>query len=88
MSIFKIVMISFFSGAALQLLFRRLPVSIVVPAVVLSLWILFTEFLQPYKGGGASMWPIAVLFIIIYSVVGASCGALPIAAITKTGKLK
>jgi len=88
MGIPALVVFAFFGGAILQFLFRRLPVSIAVPTVALSLWILFTEFLQPYKGGGASMWPIALFFVAAYSAAAASGGALLVAAITKMGKSK
>ena len=88
MDVPTIMVVAFFGGAIIQLLFRCLPVSIVVPAAALSLWILFTEFLQPYKGGGASMWPIALFFVITHSVIGAGGGAQLIAVITKTGKPK
>lgn len=33
-----------------------------VPWLVLLGFILYTEYLTPYEGGGASMWPIAQLF--------------------------
>ena len=88
MDIPTLMMFAFFGGAILQLLFCRLPVSIAVPTVALSLWILFTEFLQPYKGGGASMWPIALFFVITFSAVAASGGALLVAAVTKMRKSK
>ena len=55
MGISTLVMLAFLSGAMLQFFLRRLPVAIVIPSAALSLWILFTELLQPYKGGGASM---------------------------------
>lgn len=83
-----IIVIAFFGGAITQLLFCRLYISILVPTTALSLWILFTEFFQPYKGGGASMWIIALFFVITYSTIGAGGGAQLIAVITKTGKPK
>ena len=53
MGISTLVMLAFLGGAMLQFFLRRLPVAIVIPSAALSLWILFTELLQPYKGGGA-----------------------------------
>lgn len=79
---------AFFDGVILQFLYRRLLVSISVPTIALSLWILFTEFLQPYKGGGASMWPIALFFVAAYSASAAASGALLIVAFNKNGKKK
>ena len=42
----------------------------VVPAFVL-----FAEFVLPYQGGGASMWPIALIFGSIYGAVAGGVGA-------------
>jgi len=50
----------------------------VIPWVGLLAWLLYNEYLVPYQGGGASMWPIAQLFagtvaatvgIVSYSIV-------------------
>lgn len=34
----------------------------VIPWLSLLAWLLYQEYFVPYKGGGASMWPIAQLF--------------------------
>lgn len=88
MGIPALLMLAFLGGAMLQLFLRRLPVAIVIPSAALSLWILFTELLQPYKGGGASMWPIALFFIIIYSAGAATIGAVGALVINKARKSK
>lgn len=88
MGISTLVMLAFLGGAMLQFFLRRLPVAIVIPSAALSLWILFTELLQPYKGGGASMWPIALFFVIAYSAVAATIGAVGALVITKERKSK
>ena len=36
--------------------------SATIPWFGLLLWFLYNEYFVPYKGGGASMWPIAQLF--------------------------
>jgi len=33
-----------------------------VPWTALLIWLLYNEYFVPYRGGGASMWPIAQLF--------------------------
>lgn len=88
MGIPALLMLAFLGGAMLQLFLRRLPVAIVIPSAALSLWILFTELLQPYKGGGASMWPIALFFIIVYSAGAATIGAVGVLVINKARKSK
>lgn len=44
---------------------------------------LFAEFVLPYRGGGASMWPIALIFGGLY---GAIAGAIGIGLVTWLGK--
>lgn len=83
MEVPTLLVCAFLGGVILQLFVRQLPVSVSVPTVALSLWILFTELFQPYKGGGASMWPIALFFVAAYSAAAASAGALFVAAIRK-----
>ena len=34
----------------------------VIPWTGLLAWLLYQEYFVPYKGGGASMWPVAQLF--------------------------
>ncbi|MET0552628.1 MAG: hypothetical protein ABW221_06295 [Vicinamibacteria bacterium] len=49
----------------------------VVPWFGLLGWLLYNEYLVPYQGGGASMWPIAQLFGgTIAAVVGGLVAAL------------
>ncbi len=45
--------------------------SLVVPCAIL-----IEEFLLPYKGGGASMWPIALVFGSLYGAVASAVGIL------------
>lgn len=40
-----------------------------IGCMVVPAFVLFAEFVLPYQGGGASMWPIAL-------VVGGVCGAV------------
>lgn len=40
-------------------------------------WLLYNEYFVPYQGGGASMWPIALIFAgSIAAAVGAAAAAL------------
>ncbi len=41
----------------------------IVPA-----FILFVEFVLPYQGGGASMWPIAIIFGGAYGAASSAVG--------------
>jgi hypothetical protein len=60
-------------GAILRLRdFREIPAWL-LSCVVIPIFILADEFLLPYQGGGASMWPIALAFGSFY---GAMMGGL------------
>ena len=41
----------------------------IVPAFVL-----FVEFILPYQGGGASLWPVALAFGAVYGAVSSAVG--------------
>ena len=42
-----------------------------IPWLGLLVWLLYNEYFVPYRGGGASMWPIAQLFAgTIVAIVG------------------
>jgi len=43
---------------------------------VMPIFVLGSEFLLPYMGGGASMWPIALVFGSFYGVIAGGLGAL------------
>ena len=53
----------------------------VVPAFVL-----FVEFALPYQGGGASMWPIALLFGGAYGAIASGVGVFIAGLIDKGTK--
>jgi hypothetical protein len=62
-------------GAILRLRgFREIP-SWLLSCAVIPIFILADEFLLPYQGGGASMWPIA---LTVGSFYGAMTGGLGI----------
>lgn len=42
--------------------------------VVVPAFVLFAEFVLPHKGGGASMWPIALLFGGLYGAAASGAG--------------
>lgn len=51
------------------------PLSILIPTVGFVGCILFDAYVLPYRGGGASMWPIAVLVGSPVVLIGGLCGA-------------
>lgn len=61
----SIIAISSAIGVASGLVFRRLSVAALLGGAIPWLWmfgyLLYNEYYVPYQGGGASMWPIALL---------------------------
>ncbi len=43
---------------------------------VIPVFVLLSEFILPYMGGGASMWPIALLFGGIYGAISGCLGTI------------
>ncbi len=45
-----------------------------IGCVVVPAFVLFAEFVLPYQGGGASMWPIALIFGGAYGAASSGLG--------------
>ena len=56
----------------------------IVPWLGMLAWLLYNEYLVPYQGGGASMWPVALL---IGGTVAAVVGMLA-ATIAHTARVR
>ncbi len=69
------VLIALAGGIGFVLRYRgwRAGAAILLGAMIVPVAVLFAEFALPYSGGGASMWPVAV-------VVGAAYGGTASAA--------
>ncbi len=67
---------AFFVGLALRSLKWRGWVAWLLSCAVVPAFILFAEFVLPYEGGGASMWPIAMFFGGIYGAIAGGFGVL------------
>jgi len=50
--------------------------SLASASLVMPLFILIAEFILPHKGGGASMWPIALIFGTIYGIIVGGLGVV------------
>ncbi|RJG03456.1 hypothetical protein D3878_19185 [Noviherbaspirillum sedimenti] len=62
---FALIVLSAMAGVACAGILRGrigLVCSGAVPWVGLLGWLLYNEYFVPYRGGGASMWPVAQLF--------------------------
>jgi len=59
-----------------QIIGRRLLLSLLATPVVVSVFVLYPGMTQPARGGGAAMWPIAIVFVAGSAALGASIGTL------------
>ena len=50
--------------------------SLLFGCLVVPVFVLIAEFIFPYSGGGASMWPVALIFGSIYGAVASGAGVL------------
>lgn len=62
MAAYFAILIAFLAGALGYAKTRRKLKSWLASCVVVPVFVLFAEFILPYQGGGASMWPVALMF--------------------------
>jgi hypothetical protein len=72
----NLFLLSLFGGAVVQRLFGRVVVSIFVPIFCYVAWSVYNQFFVPYHGGGASFWPIDIIFAGPVAGVGGFIGSL------------
>jgi hypothetical protein len=76
MGFLVVLVLSFAVAFGLQLAFRRRSLSVAIPVVLFVGFILLDAYVLPYRGGGASMWPVAVMLGTPVVLVGAMLGAI------------
>jgi len=75
-------------GASLRLRhFREIPAWL-LSCTIIPIFILVDEFLLPYQGGGASMWPIALAFGTFYGAMTGGFGVAIASYYLKKNKAK
>lgn len=50
------------AGAIIERRKRAMLIGAAVPWLGMLAWLLYHEYFLPYAGGGASMWPVALIF--------------------------
>lgn len=70
-----IFFISLAGGMLVQLLTRHLPLNTVLGFVSYAAYSIHQEFFMPYTGGGASFWPLDLIFGGASATMGALGGA-------------
>lgn len=70
-----IILLSLVSGSITQLIFRKYAVSAAIPVFGYLMWSAHREFFGPHSGGGASFWPLDIVFAIPVIIVLCFIGA-------------
>ena len=76
MMLFFLLLTPFITGAVIRLRRKKESMAWLVSSLVLPVIILFDEFVLPYRGGGASMWPIALVIGGFYGVISGGLGVV------------
>lgn len=71
------LILTFAAGLVARLQGKSQPLAWLLSSLVIPVFVLFDAFILPYRGGGASMWPIA---LVIGSFVGSLVGGLGVVA--------
>src|SRR5574337_443371 len=70
------ILAAFVVGLLIRLRGKNLFVAWLLSCCVVPALILFAEFLLPYRGGGASLWPVALFFGGLYGAIAGGVGAV------------
>lgn len=79
----QIFLLSFIFGALLHLLIRQPILAGVLAAAAIIGYETFNMLSVSYAGGGASMWPIALFFVVAFTSAGAALGVFAVAVFRK-----
>jgi hypothetical protein len=74
MMLIILLLIPFVTGALIRLRGKKETSAWFLSSLVLPVIVLFDEFVLPYRGGGASMWPIALVMGGFYGVISGGLG--------------
>lgn len=76
MVLMVLLLIPFITGVVIRLRGRKESTAWMISSLVLPALVLFDEFVLPYRGGGASMWPIALVMGGFYGVISGGLGVV------------
>jgi hypothetical protein len=76
MSFGQIFVLALLSGAVVQFAFKSVIAAAVLPVLCYAAWSVHHEFFVPYQGGGASFWPLDIVFVGSVAGTGGGIGAL------------
>jgi hypothetical protein len=70
------LIITFFVGLLLRLRGMNEYIAWILSCFAMPAFIIFDEFVLPYRGGDASMWPIALVIGGFYGVISGGLGVV------------
>jgi hypothetical protein len=85
MEVVILIIVVAISGLVCYLKSRKFLISWFISSLIVPAFVLFSEFVMPYKGSGASLWPIAFIFGGVAGTVSGLIGASIGYAILKAG---
>jgi hypothetical protein len=68
--------VAFAVGLSIQLKYRKSITAMILSFLVVPSYVVVSEYLLPYLGGGASFFPIAIVFGTIYGAIAGCLGVL------------
>lgn len=71
---YQLVAISFVLGVISRFFIKHPVWAAALPVAAVTLYEVVTILVAPAASGGASMWPIAAFFIVMFSIAGAALG--------------
>ena len=71
-----VLIITFLVGLILRLRGTNEYIAWILSCCIMPSFILLTEFVLPYMGGGASMWPIALAVVSFYGAIVGGLGVV------------
>ena len=74
MTLIILLLIPCVTGAVIRLRGEKETRAWFLSSLALPVIVLFDEFVLPYRGGGASMWPIALVMGGFYGVISGGLG--------------
>ena len=78
-----VLLITFSVGFILRFRNKREIIAWLISCAVMPAFIIFDEFVMPYKGGGASMWPLPLIIGGFYGILAGGLGVVIASLILK-----
>lgn len=78
-----VVLIAMFGGALFQIFIKSIARTAFLGFLGFVAYSVYLEFFVPYRGGGASLWPLDIVFAVPCAAFGAGLGACAVSALQR-----